>query len=81
MMEARTFVVVVEPAVLDADEGGWHVHLPEIEGCRSWGACVEEARANIREALSARADILGPEAAAIARTAMFVESECPVGVP
>jgi predicted RNase H-like HicB family nuclease len=47
-----TFLVVYEP-----DDGGWHVHIPEVRGCRSWGRSIIEARRNIREALATCADL------------------------
>ena len=42
----QTFEVVFEP-----DEGGYHVYVPALKGCHSWGATREEARERIREAI------------------------------
>jgi predicted RNase H-like HicB family nuclease len=38
--------------VYEADEGGLHVFVPALKGCHSWGATRDEARENIREAIS-----------------------------
>jgi predicted RNase H-like HicB family nuclease len=40
------------PVVFEPDEGGWHVHVPSLQGCRTWGRSLTEARRNIREAIS-----------------------------
>jgi predicted RNase H-like HicB family nuclease len=39
--------VVLEPS----DEGGYTVHVPSLPGCISEGETIEEALANIREAI------------------------------
>ncbi|MCA1631808.1 MAG: type II toxin-antitoxin system HicB family antitoxin [Acidobacteria bacterium] len=39
------FTVVIEP-----DEEGFHAFVPALPGCHSFGATVDEARANIAEA-------------------------------
>ncbi len=39
------FTVVIEP-----DEEGFHAFVPALPGCHTFGATVEEARANILEA-------------------------------
>lgn len=41
------FLVVLEPS----DEGGFTVYVPALPGCISEGETVEEALANIREAI------------------------------
>jgi predicted RNase H-like HicB family nuclease len=46
-----TFKVVFEP---DAD--GWHVVIPTVPGCHTWGQSLGQARRNIREALATCAD-------------------------
>ena len=43
----QRFEVVYEP-----DEDGVHVFVPALKGCHSWGTTRDEARANIREAIS-----------------------------
>jgi len=40
--------VIFEPS----DEGGYTVYVPSLPGCISEGETVEDARANIREAIS-----------------------------
>ena len=40
------FTVVIEP-----DEHGFHAFVPALPGCHSFGNTVEEAQANIHEAL------------------------------
>jgi predicted RNase H-like HicB family nuclease len=40
------FTVVIEP-----DEEGFHAFVPVLPGCHSFGATVDEARANIVEAM------------------------------
>jgi len=35
---------------LEPDEGGFHVWVPALPGCHSWGRTKEEALANIQEA-------------------------------
>ena len=39
--------VILEPS----DEGGYTLHVPSLPGCISEGETVEEALANIREAI------------------------------
>ncbi len=39
-------------AVFEPDEdGGFHVYVPALKGCHSWGATREEARAHVVEAI------------------------------
>ena len=40
--------VIFEPS----DEGGYTVYVPSLTGCISEGETIEQARANIREAIS-----------------------------
>ena len=42
------FKVVLEPS----DEGGYTIYVPSLPGCISEGDTLEEAMANIREAIS-----------------------------
>ena len=44
----RKYTIIVEP---DPDEGGFTVHVPALPGCVSEGETVEDALANIREAI------------------------------
>jgi predicted RNase H-like HicB family nuclease len=38
--------------VFEPDGGAWHVYVPAVQGCRSHGRSLSEARRNIREALA-----------------------------
>jgi len=50
-MAKRELVQTFE-AVFETDEdGGFHVYVPALKGCHSWGATREEAREHIREAI------------------------------
>jgi predicted RNase H-like HicB family nuclease len=64
-MSERTFRVVYEH-----DDGGWHVFIPSVKGCRTWGRSLGAARKNIREALSTCVDVL-PDADKVAAAAVF----------
>jgi predicted RNase H-like HicB family nuclease len=65
-----TFKVVFEP-----DGGGWHVTIPSVKGCHSWGQSLGQARRNIREALACCVDVFGTaeQADAAAASAVFAE--------
>ena len=67
-MKAREFQVVFEP-----DDGGWHVHVPEVQGCRTWGRSISAARKNVRKTLGLCVDVLGEGAGEVAKVAIFVE--------
>jgi predicted RNase H-like HicB family nuclease len=61
-------------AVFEPDDGGgWHVYIPAVRGCRTWGRSLEAARRYIREALATCVDVLGADADRIAREAEFEE--------
>lgn len=62
--------------VFERDGDGWHVTIPTIQGCHTWGRSIREARKNIREALACCVDVFGSEAAAdeAAKNAELVES-------
>ena len=45
-MTSYQFTVVIEP-----DEGGFHAYAPALPGCHTFGDTVDEARANIAEAI------------------------------
>jgi predicted RNase H-like HicB family nuclease len=49
-MTTRDTVMEFE-ILLEPDEGGFHVWCPALEGCHSFGATLDEARTNIREAM------------------------------
>lgn len=58
--------------VFEPDEGGWHVYVPSLPGCRTWGRSLSEARKNIREAISLQEEQF-EDADVVARDAVFVE--------
>ena len=46
-MNNYQYTVVIEP-----DEDGFHAYVPALPGCHTFGATVDEARANIMEAMA-----------------------------
>jgi len=46
-MAVYQFTVVIEP-----DEDVFHAYVPTLPGCHTFGATVDEARANIAEAIT-----------------------------
>ena len=46
-MTAYQFTVVIEP-----DEDAFHAYIPYLPGCHTFGTTIDEARANIAEAIS-----------------------------
>ncbi|CUU03668.1 MAG: type II toxin-antitoxin system HicB family antitoxin [Fimbriimonadales bacterium] len=48
-MEKHYFTVILERE----EEGGYHAFCPALKGCHSQGETLEEALANIREAIEA----------------------------
>jgi len=46
-MTVYQFTVVIEP-----DEDAFHAYVPTLPGCHTFGATVEEARANIAEVIA-----------------------------
>jgi predicted RNase H-like HicB family nuclease len=46
-MRAYQFTVIIE-----ADERAFHAYVPALPGCHTFGATVEEAQANIKEAIA-----------------------------
>jgi len=68
VMKKQRFTVVFEP-----DEGGWLATIPEVQGCLTWGKTISTARANIREALAACADLF-EDPDTVAQDAELVDS-------
>lgn len=58
--------------VFEPDEGGWHVYVPSLQGCRTWGRSLSVARKNIRECISLQEEVF-EDADAVARDAVFNE--------
>ncbi len=48
-MEKHHFTVIVERE----EEGGYHAFCPALKGCHTQGDTLDEALANVREAISA----------------------------
>lgn len=48
-METRYYTVIIE----EEEGAGYHVFCPVLKGCHSQGDTIEEALANIREAIGA----------------------------
>ncbi len=46
-MKVYQFTVVIE-----SDEDAFHAYVPVLPGCHTFGATVEEAQANIKEAIA-----------------------------
>lgn len=46
-MQVYQFTVVIEP-----DENAYHAYVPALPGCHTFGDTVEEAQANIKEAIA-----------------------------
>ena len=51
--------------VVEKDEDGFYVWCPELKGCQSQGDTVEEALANIREAIELYLEVLPPRLCAL----------------
>jgi len=49
--------------VIEKDEQGYYAFSPELEGCQTEGATLDEALANIREAVELYLETLTPEEA------------------
>ena len=49
--------------ILEKDAGGFYAYSPDLPGCHSQGDTLEEAVANIKEAVSLYLDTLTPEEA------------------
>lgn len=52
-MAIYNFTVVIEP-----DEEAYHAYVPALSGCHSFGATIDEARANITEAIELHVESL-----------------------
>ena len=50
-MGKRELVQTFEVVFLTDVDGGFHVSVPALKGCHSWGATRAEAREHIREAI------------------------------
>jgi len=52
--------------VIEKDENGFYAWCPELKGCHSQGDTLEEAMANIREAIELYLETLSDEERAVA---------------
>lgn len=52
-METYQYTVVIEP-----DEDAYHAFVPALPGCHTFGATVDEARANIIEAMGLHVEVM-----------------------
>lgn len=68
-MSTYQFTVVIE-----ADEDGFHAYVPVLPGCHTFGSTVEEARANIIEAMELHVEALqaGGEPVPLEREPLFI---------
>ena len=47
--------------IIERDNAGYYVYCPDLPGCQSQGDSLEEAVANIREAIALYLETLSPE--------------------
>lgn len=59
-MNTLQYTVVIEP-----DEEGFHAYVPVLPGCHTFGATVEETRANILEAMELHVESMQADGEAI----------------
>lgn len=55
-MKPYNFTVVIEP-----DEKGFHAFVPALPGCHTFGDTLDEARANIAEAMELHIESMSEE--------------------
>ena len=78
----QKYTVILEPE----EEGGYHVFCPVLSGCHSEGETVEEALANIREAIEVYLESLQahdepvPTEAGLVIASAEVETHAPLAV-
>ncbi len=68
-MPSYQFTVVIEP-----DEEMFHAYVPALPGCHTFGATIDEARANITEAIELHVESMLQDGEAIPaeREPMFI---------
>jgi predicted RNase H-like HicB family nuclease len=49
----ETYTVMIEP-----DEDGFHAYVPALPGCHSFGLTIDEAVANIKEAMVLHLEVM-----------------------
>lgn len=62
------YVVIIHKA----EEGGYWVEVPALEGCYSQGETIEEALENIKEAIELHLEVLREEKEEIPKDDQFV---------
>jgi predicted RNase H-like HicB family nuclease len=62
-METYRYTIVIEP-----DEGGFHAFVPSLPGCHSYGKTLDEARLNIKEAISLHLDCMREDGESIPKS-------------
>jgi predicted RNase H-like HicB family nuclease len=73
-MTTYQFTVVIEP-----DGEGFHAYAPALPGCHSFGTTIEEARANIVEAMELHIESLREDEEPIPTEPFFI-AKLPVPV-
>ena len=66
--------------VIEKDEHGCYAYCPELEGCQSQGVTLDEALANIREAVELYLETLTPEEARERTSVEIMTASLEVGV-
>ena len=62
-MDTHQFTVVIEPDEADGGpSGAYHAFVPALPGCHSFGATVDEAQANILEAIELHVECIREDA-------------------
>lgn len=61
MGKTYTYRIIIEPD----ERGTYHAFVPALPGCHTWGDSVDEARANIRDAMDAYVRSLAADRRAI----------------
>jgi predicted RNase H-like HicB family nuclease len=78
-MRFFSFEIVIEK---EADDGGYSAYSPTLPGCFSNGRTIEEAKANIREAVQQHVEVLLAKGQEIPQQPHLVHvEELTVGVP
>ena len=47
-MKSLTYRIIIEPD----EKGTYHAYVPALRGCHTWGESIDEARKNIKEAMT-----------------------------
>jgi predicted RNase H-like HicB family nuclease len=66
-MGEASFTAIIEP-----DEGGYHAYVPSLPGCHTFGATLDEARANLIEAIELHVEVIPVEPGDVVVTRVVV---------